>query len=245
MPRFLYKLCVLFFGALSLSACATVDYEAFNAKLDSGESSAIVSQFDNTDTGMWGATLQLHNVTEGMIYTRTFDGYGPSVAEVKPGKYRIRSGSTYGYNVTGSLPLIEFWFEDFQVGPGEIVDIGKFGYKTFSVKSEASSAKKVWNALNSLGTEVNDTADYVTYTVSALDQDEVQEALEKNFAANKSKLVSRPLVRVLSEEEFRKVIDEASAPDADGNLPPTEVSRERIGKALAALLLESMAEDES
>lgn len=102
MTRFAYKFFVLVFGALSLSACATVDYEAFNAKLDSGESSAIISQFDNTDTGMWGATIRLHNVTEGMIYTRTFDGYGPSVAEVKPGTYRIRGGSTYGYNSTGN-----------------------------------------------------------------------------------------------------------------------------------------------
>lgn len=92
---------------------------------------------------------------------------------------------------------------------------------------------------------MNDTASYITYTTSPLDPEKVQEVLEENFTANKSKLVSRPLMRVLSEEEFREVVEKASAPDEDGNLPPTEESRKRIGEALAKLLIESFLDEEA
>lgn len=235
---------VLFFVAFSLSACATIDYETFNSNLNVGKSSAIVAQYETPGFGtMFDATLRFKNTTDGLIYTRSFSYFEPTVVEVKPGKYYILDGSTSGVNVTGNMPLIAAWYKGFEVKPGEIVNIGKFGYKPFEVKSSAETTSgKVWNALNSLGMTTKHKTNYVTYQVGIIDEKELQAELSKNFSSNKSKLVSRPLQLRLSEDEFQNIVLDASAADADGKRPTLDESRERVNSELSKYILNSITE---
>ncbi len=66
-----------------------------------------------------------------------------------PGAYRIVSGTCSGYQTVGNLPLIRFWFQDFEVAAGEARYIGRLDVKpqVEAVMPESKISQAVNNLL--------------------------------------------------------------------------------------------------
>lgn len=232
-----------FFTALTLatlSACATVPVTPEEVALvNSQEKSLIVMSYfsekaDPCNTGY----LNLVNVDTRELYNLgSFRGSNvvkptPGRAAVTPGKYKISSGNCAGYQLTGNMPLVETWFEEFEVKPGEVVNIGRIKPVDFDLKSlPESQFNRAVNVLLSLGSRANETT-YVTYSFDAENESYVEALLADKYPEIKTGYVTRIPKFRFSDAEFKAVLIKAHEPNADGEMPTSSQATERVTSAL-------------
>lgn len=230
-----FLLVIIAFGLASCATTKSIDYEGISSKIQSGETGGVFGSFDSK--GLTYASLKVTNL-EDKSDTWVALRQVPIIYNLKPGTYRIKSGSVGGYNVTGNMPAISVWAENFEVKAGEVVNLGQLNMNriTFDVKTGAGS--KVLNAINSFGTDINNDRTYVSYNTQPMSDVTRTNTLGK-FPGMESRVVSRPLKMRLSEAEYRQAIKQASAKGADGKLPTHQEVKQKLSKSLIMMLLKS------
>lgn len=235
MKHIKYFIVLLF--AFGLASCATtnsIDYEDMSSKIQSGEMGGVIGSFNST--GLTRAILQVENLDDKSNSTVVF-AREPRVYNLTPGTYRIKSGRVSGYNVTGNMPAIGLWAENFEVNTGEIVDLGQLNMNQITIDVKTSAGTKVLNALNSFGTNINNDRTYVGYTTEPMSYSPKTDALEK--FPNIENVTARLLKVRLSETEYRQAILEASAKGPDGKLPSHQDVKQKLSKSLLMMFLKS------
>ncbi len=235
LRNFLILMC-----AWALSACATTSVKPEDiSSIKTGEKSGIIMSYLEYQ-GFYSANVSVVNTDTGSLHNLSMHGgsnwvgAGPDMVAVEPGNYRIWSGSLGGYQVSATMPLVRYWFEDFDVGPGEIVDVGTLNLDELKLESTASGAGKVWNTITQLG-DSKDKTSYITYTANHDDDARVQKMMADKFPELVGKPVKRQLVPMVDRAAFEKIIADANQPGPDGKLPSTEKSRETVSQKLIDL----------
>jgi len=231
--------------SLALAACATppsVDPLQL-AMIRDGEQSAIIMSYREY-SGMYGANVRFVNMETRRTYAVSMHGgdnwvnAGPDMVAVPPGRYRVLSGSLYGYEVSGTMPLLAYWFEEFEVRPGEVVDVGTLTIDDINVRSLPGMSERVFNALFTLDPRQRST--YFAYNIDYSDEARVQHMLESKYPEFGVAPVRRPLEIVLDRAEFERLIVEAYAPSAEGALPSTQEAQTRLGDSLDNFVRDSL-----
>lgn len=207
------------------------------ALIEQGEKGAVIMAFE-PPKGMYAAYLSIasSDADEGW---RIFTTSKPAMHAVSPGTYRILGGSLWEVNATANMPLVEFWYKDFTVGGGEIVDLGKLTMETFDVRSMPGRGGQILNVINSLG-DRRDQTTYVAYGVTDNDAAAISEMMQGFYPTLAGRIVTRKIETQLDREAFADLVDMAYAPDEDGAAPSTEVARERLAKALAKFMVDGL-----
>jgi len=233
------KFIILAIFAFALASCATgpkIDYDGISSNIQSGEMGGVIGGFNSS--GLTYASMTLANVEDGSRGFMSFSS-NPRVYSLKPGTYKIKSGSVGGYNVTGNMPLIGTWAENFEVKAGEVTNLGELHMGTITNNIKTSAGSKVLNALNSFGTNTNNDITHVFFSVSPMTSGDQAKAVEKFVGINEEQIVSRPLELRFTEAEFREAIDKASAKDADGKLPTKKEIQTKLAASLLMMMMES------
>lgn len=230
--------------ALGLAACATPP--SVNpmqmAQIRSGVQSAIIMSYREYN-GMYGASVRFMNLETRGVYGVSMHGgdnwvnAGPDMVAVPPGRYRVLSGSLYGYEVSGNMPLLAYWFDDFEVAPGEVVDIGTLTIDDVNVRSIPGMTSQIFNALFTL--DSRDRSTYFAYNIDYSDEARVAHMLESKYPELGVAPVRRPLSIVLDRTQFEQTILEAYSPNAEGALPSTAEAQARLNVSLNRFVAES------
>ena len=231
---------------LCVSACATTPSvsPAEMAAIRTGQQSAIIMSYREFG-GLYAATVRFVNVDTRRIYSVSMHGgdnwvnAGPDMVAVPPGRYRVLSGNLYGYQVTGNLPLLAYWFDEFDVRSGEVVNIGTLTIRDINVRSLPGMTDQVFNALFTLDTAQHNT--YYIYNVDYSDEARVQHMLESKYPELGVTPIQRPLHILFDSGEFEHIIVEAYAPHADGTLPTPQEAQARLGVTLEQFVQQSRA----
>jgi hypothetical protein len=227
-----------------LSACATgpsVTPEQM-ADIRAGQQSAIIMSYREFQ-GLYSAYVVFVNVETRRSYAVSMHGgdnwvnAGPDMVSVPPGRYRVLRGGLAGYEVTGTMPLLPYWFDEFEVGPGEVVDVGTITIEDVNVRSLPGMSDQIFNALFSLDPAQRDV--YYVYNIDYSDEARVQHMLESKYPDLGVAPVRRPLRIMLDRATFEQVIVDGYARSPDGALPTTQEARARVTAGLAAFLAES------
>lgn len=237
--------------ALGLASCATsnpVDYDGITTSIQSGEKAGVITTFKPSGSRVHGigkdlllsAHLKFEHVETNKSVGLTFSEKG-RIQQIEPGRYTIKSGGVRGPNVTGNMPLLQLWVEDFDIKGGEVVDLGELNMNRIKVNVKTDGVNKTFNALISLGTDINDDQTHVTYEIEASSAKDINNALKK-FPALEGKVISRSLEMRFTEEEFRDAIDKASARTEDGRLPSRFEVMRKLEASLRRLTLKSTSD---
>lgn len=228
-------------AGFSTTSCETTSIKPeLLQKVQDGKHSAIIMSYKEFQ-GYYGAYITFANTETwksqeiSMHGGDNWVGAGPAMAVVEPGHYRISTGSLYGYQVGANMPLVEYWFKEFEVAPGEIVDIGTLTLDDVKLRSTAGAAGKVVNALLAFG-DTKDSTSYIAYNIDYSDDERVKKMLVDKYPQFAGKPVKRPLVPTIDKQQFETIIADANKPGADGKLPPTQESQRRVETAIIELL---------
>jgi hypothetical protein len=233
-----------FVTLVGVSACATTPSltpEQMAAIRAGGQSAIIMSYREYA--GMYGADIRFVNVETRRLYGVWMHGgdnwvnAGPDMVAVPPGRYRVHGGGLSGYEVTGTLPLLEYWFDEFEVRAGEVVDVGTLTIDDIDVRSAPGVGDQIFNFLMTLDPAQRDV--YYAYNVDYSDEARVQHMLESKYPDLGVAPVRRPLRALLDRARFEQIILDAYARDADGDLPAMQEVRSRVGIGLQRLLQEA------
>lgn len=229
-----------------LTACATTSVTPEQiSSIKTKENSAIITSYHKYD-GFYSLTLKVLNLDTYKAHSLSMHGgenwvnAGPDIAIVESGKYRILDASLYGGNASGNVPMIMFWFEDFEVGTGEIVDIGALTIEKVTLETRAEGMDVVWNKALTLGLgDSNNRTTYMAYTLDHTDDARVQNMIETKYP----ELVGFPIRKLnvgkrISKDQFVNIIKEANQPDENGKLPNKAEGEAAVGAKLKALALE-------
>lgn len=236
------KTLILMVFAFGLASCASTVpdyYEGLNSKILSGKAGGVVGSYKISGSRVQGigkpmlsrATLRVKNITSGDDLSFILSN-SPRVFSLRPGTYKVKSGGVSGPNVRGNMPMIALWADEFEVRAGEVVNLGEISVNRITHNVKTDGVGKVFNAITSLGTNLNDDQTYVTYEINPMSAKTEAKAFKK-LPALKSKIVYRPLKMRFSEAEFRDAINDASSETEDGKLP----SREKVQLELTKSLL--------
>ena len=154
-----------------------------------------------------------------------------TLAVVPPGRYRLVHGAVYSGGSSAGMPLLEYWFEEFDVGAGETIDLGALVLEAIDVRSLAHA--RGLDALLRFGND-NDTTTYVAYRIEPADT-YVHDLMSTQYPTFTPNVIARPLRTTVTREEFESLILESFAPDQNGTPPSTEAARARVGERIAAL----------
>jgi hypothetical protein len=193
---------------------------------------------------MYGANVRFVNVATRQIFGVSMHGgdnwvnAGPDMVAVPPGRYRILTGSLYGYEVTGNLPMVEYWFDEFEVRPGEVVNIGTLRIDDINVRALPGMSDRVFNALFTL--DYAQRHSYYAYTLDFSDEARVQHMLESKYPELRVAPVQRSPAMVLNSGEFGRIIVESYAPNADGSMPTVQEAQSRVNANLDRYVSESL-----
>lgn len=231
-----------FFG---LAACATEPSlsVAEMGMIREGDQSAIIMSYREY-AGMYGASVRFMNVDTRRMYGVSMHGgdnwvnAGPDMVAVPPGRYRILTGSLYGSDVTGNLPMIAYWFDEFNVAPGEVVNIGTLSIDDINVRALPGMSDRVLNALFTLNPSQRNT--YYAYTLDFSDEARVQHMLESKYPQLGVAPVQRSPATVLDRAEFERIIVESYAPGADGTMPSVQEAQTLVNESLDRFVRESL-----
>ncbi|WP_026941240.1 hypothetical protein [Hellea balneolensis] len=240
----MFKRLSIFCSFLALSACETIPVTPEDVSLINNQEKSVIlaSYYSEKEDVCYHGYLNLMNVDTRKVYSLgSFRGSNivkptPGRIAVAPGTYRIASGTCVGYQVSANLPLIQTWFEDFEINPGEVVNIGRLKPVDFDLKSlPKSQLGRAVNVLFSLGSRANETT-YVTYSFDAENESYVKALLDKKYPEIQTKHVTRlPKLR-FSEDEFKAVLIKAHEANSDGEMPTSEQARERVAAGLSEFM---------
>jgi len=228
-----------------LASCAStkpIDYDKISETITSGKMAGVVGSFKPSGSRVQGigkdlltsggfTVSNLETKKETYIY---FSDKG-SFLRLTPGRYKVEKGGVRGPNVSGNMPLIKLWAEEFELSGGEIVDLGELSVNRIKVNVKTDGVGKAFNALISLGTDINDDQTYVTYEITPSSDKDIKRAL-KNYPQLQTQIISRPLELRFTESEFRDAIARASAKTETGQLP----SQYQVRLKLQTFLMEEI-----
>ena len=238
-------------GALAMfgaAACETVSVSPEQLQLiNSGSQSGIIMSYKE-HAGLWGSTINIANVATGRIYSLAMHGgdnwvnAGPDMVMTPPGTYRVLDGSIYATDMSGTMPLLQWWFRDFDVRAGEVVDVGTLRLSDINVKSIPSDELvQFFRGLVS-GGDNSDVSTYVMYEVDYSDDARVQAMLKSKYPTLAVEPVKRPLQVALDRKEFEALIVEAYRPGADGKYPSAPEVEAKVSRLVAEFVRSSVAE---
>lgn len=232
------------FGA---AACETVSVSPEQLQLiNTGTQSGIIMSYKEHN-GLWGSTIRFGNVASGRTYSVSMHGgdnwvnAGPDMVMVPPGKYRVLDGSIYATDMSGTMPLLEWWFKEFDVRAGEVVDVGTLKMTDVNVRSIPSDELvKFFRSLVTLGDE-SDVSTYVMYEVDYSDDVRVQAMLKSKYPTLSVTPVKRPLQVALDRAEFERIIVEAYRPGPDGKYLSEAEADAKVGALLREFVARSLS----
>ncbi|HYC97438.1 hypothetical protein [Brevundimonas sp.] len=243
MP-FIHKFAAAAIAVLALAglgACATgpsLTPEQM-AGVRAGEQSAIILSYEEY-AGMYGAYVRFANVETGRLYQVEMHGganlvnAGPDMVAAPPGRYRVAGGSLYTADGTGNMPLLDHWFEPFDLAAGEVVDLGTLHIDDVTVHAVPGMSERVLRALVTFNP--NRTDRYLTYSVDYSDAERVRRMLASKYPTLGVTPVRRPLRVRLDRAGFERVVVEAYALEPDGSPPTIEEAQARVSAAMARFL---------
>jgi hypothetical protein len=225
--------------ALGAGACATALSPELIQQVEQSQQSAVIMSYREF-SGWQQAAATIVNVQTRQTYRFEFHT-GTNVVNMRPsnlqivppGRYRLVDGYLYTPDASARLPLIAFWFDDFDVAAGEVLNIGTLTLEAINMASLANA--RGLDALFRFGNP-NDVTTYVAYGADYSEDADVSELLAQWYPTFAERMVKRPLRVVLNREQFETVLVEAYTPDANGIVPDTAVARERVQARLAELL---------
>lgn len=244
-----------FFAAVSVAwamfgaaACETVSVSPEQLQAINGGSQAGVIMSYREHAGFWGSTVNIANVATGLRYSLSMHGgdnwvnAGPDMVTVPPGTYRVVDGSIYETDMSGTMPLLGWWFRDFDVRAGEVVDVGTLKMTDINVKSIPSDELvQFFRGLVS-GGDNSDVSTYVMYEVDYSDDARVQAMLKSKYPTLAVGPVKRPLQVALDRKAFEALIVEAYRPGADGKYPSAPEVEAKVSRLVAEFVQKSVAE---
>jgi hypothetical protein len=245
--RFLAAAAVAFamFGA---AACETVSVSPEQLQAINGGSQAGVIMSYKEHAGLWGSTVNIANVATGLRYSLSMHGgdnwvnAGPDMVMVPPGIYRVVDGSIYATDMSGTMPLLGWWFREFDVRAGEVVDVGTLKMTDINVKSIPSDELvQFFRGLVS-GGDNSDVSTYVMYEVDYSDDARVQAMLKSKYPTLAVGPVKRPLQVALDRKAFEALIVEAYRPGSDGKYPSAPEVEAKVNRLVAEFVQKSVAE---
>lgn len=244
MLRHLIKGLSLAMGLFGLTACATVSVSPEQLQLiNSGSQSGVIMSFRQHED-MVMAKVSIANVKTEETYllsmygTENIANDGPGMVMVLPGQYRVVDGEFSNASMTANMPLLRWWFRDFTVGPGEVVDLGTLKVTDVDVRSITSDQLAAF--INTLTSgDAREKTIYVMYAIDYSEDAWVQSMLKSKYPSLTVTPVKRPLQVALDRKEFEQLIVEAYAPGPDGKSPTSEDARAKVSALLKAFVLKS------
>lgn len=232
-------------AALSVVGCAsgpTVTPTQLG-QIRGGQQSAIIMAY-RTTRQLNFASVTFQNLATGASYDVSMGSQGawvaagPGMVMVPPGRYRVSRGTISDSNAHGEMPLLQYWFDSFDVAPGEVVDVGTLTIDDITANSMPGTGDRVLNTLLTLDPREHST--YFAYNIDYSDEARVQHMLETNYPDLGVAPVRRPLTIVLDRERFARAIADSYAPHADGSLPTPQEAHDRVRAELTTLLSERL-----
>ncbi len=236
-------------GLFGLAACETVSVSPEQLQLiNSGSQSGIIMSYKEHE-GLWGSTIRIANVKTGQSFSFSMHGgdnwvnAGPDMVMAPPGTYRVVDGSIYSTDTTGTMPLLQWWFKDFTVAAGEVVDVGTLKMTDINVRSIPSDELvQFFRALVTLG-DSSDVSTYVMYEVDYSDDARVQAMLKSKYPTLSVAPVKRPLQVALDRKEFERIIVEAYKPGADGKYLSSAEADAKVNLLVRDFVMKSLLGD--
>ena len=237
MNRRLAAAVLMITALLGAAACATGPSltPAQMQAVREGQQSAVIMSYREY-AGMYGAWVRLVNVETGVLYQVEMHGgtnivnAGPDMVAVPPGRYRVESGTLYTADSTATLPLLSWWFEPFDVAPGEVVNVGTLRIEDVHVRSVPGLGEQVINALLTFNPNRSDR--YLVYSVDYSDEARVAQMLTSKYPTLGVVPVQRPLAVRIDRSAFEQVIVEAYSLNPDGSPPTVQQAQAHVGVAL-------------
>lgn len=235
------------FSLMALAACATPAQLSLDdiTGIRAGQQAAILMAYNPPGYEMPTARATFVNMTTAATYDLQVNGANalvaaaPDLIAVPPGRYRILRGERAAANSIGTFPLMAQWFDEFEVRPGEVVDIGTLNVEEIEVRSMQGLGDSLINALATWDPARRDT--YLAYSFDYSSEVEVQRMLASKYPTLAIAPVRRSPRLLLDRTRFEQIIREAYAPNLDGSLPSTPEAQGRISSAMLAYLRESRA----
>ncbi len=226
----------LLFGA---AGCATPASPELIQQVEQAQQSAVILSYrEFLNWHMGSATIV--NVSTRQTYrfqfhtgTNVVNMRPSSLLIVPPGRYQIIAGALYTPDATAPLPLIEYWFDPFDVAAGEVVNLGTLALEALNMTSLANA--RGLEALFRLGNQ-SDVTTYIAYSIDNSADAEVSELLASWYPTFAPRMVERPLQVALDRVQFENLIVRAYMPDSAGVAPDTAVARERVNASVRAML---------
>lgn len=167
---------------------------------------------------------------------------GPDLVMAPPGTYRVFDGSICATDMSGTMPLLRWWFRDFDVRAGEVVDVGTLKMTDINVKSVPSDELvQFFRGLVS-GGDNSDVSTCVMYEVDYSDDARVQAILKSRYRALTVVPVKRPLQVALDRKAFEALIVEAYRPGADGRYPSAPEVEAKVNRLVAEFVQKCLAQ---
>jgi hypothetical protein len=233
------------FGA---AACETVSVSPEQLQAINGGSQAGVIMSYKEHAGLWGSTIRIANVATGQTFSLSMHGgdnwvnAGPDMVTVPPGTYRVVDGGIYATDMSGTMPLLRWWFRDFDVRAGEVVDVGTLKMTDINVTSIPSDELvQFFRGLVS-GGDNSDVSTYVMYEVDCLEDARAQAMLKSRYSTLAFGPVKRPLQMALDRKAFEALIVEAYRTGADGKHPSAPEVEAKVNRLVAEFVHKSVAE---
>jgi hypothetical protein len=231
--------------ALGAGACATALSPELIQQVDRAQLSAVIMSYREF-AGWQQAAATITNVQTRQTYRLEFHT-GSNVVNMRasnlvivpPGRYRLADGYLYTPDASARLPLIEFWFDEFDVAPGEVVNIGTLTLEPLNMSSLANA--RGLEALFRLGNQ-NDVTTYIAYGADYSEDEDVSELIADWYPTFAARMVKRPLQVVLDREQFENVLVAAYTPNAEGAAPSTIDARQRVQENVEELLRRRQSE---
>jgi uncharacterized protein YbaA (DUF1428 family) len=138
------------------------------------------------------------------------------------------------------MPLLRWWFRDFDVAAGEVVDVGTLKMTDINVKSIPSDELvQFFRGLVS-GGDNSDVSTYVMYEVDYSDDARVQAMLKSKYPTLSIAPVKRPLQVALDRKAFEQIIVEAYRPGPDGKYPAAVDVEAKVDRLVADFVARSV-----
>lgn len=217
----------------TLAACASAPPRVTPtqmAAVKAGEQSVIVF------VGGGGVAFTFTNVDTGQTYEVQTDNVWkvlPGVTAVPPGRYRLTdAGAAF-------TPLLDVWFADVEIGPGEVVYLGSFESRGVTVYRATSDGEKILSLLR-LDLEPPGGHVYYSYGVGDYWSENTRKYMQDEYPGLAAVMVDRPLQPLIETEAFEAAVTEAYGP-RDGVMPTPAQAEARARIAIATLVARSRA----
>lgn len=229
---------------MAVGACATIPTLSPRevSEVRSGEQSAIIMSYRAYKTMFW-ATVGFENATTGETFLVEMYGgnqaNGPNlgIVAVPPGRYRIGRSSVTDASAIAGLPLFSYWFDEFEIGAGEVLDMGTLNLHDVDVRSTATMGDHLARLISDGNLAGRYT--YMAYSIDYSSDEHVRQLLMANHPELEATPIRRPLRILLDRAEFERAVAESYAPQADGTPPTVAEAHARVNATLERLVRNS------